>query len=289
MLAVYRALEADEIPLAAELFVSTLADLARRHGLPEPAWSAASAEPTFHHLHATGEFQVAEQDGRIVSICAAVVREQAWFLSMFWTAPGLQRQGVGRPLLRRVWEAGRARGARRSFTWSSIDPGAVSVYLRLGMLPGCQIFNFAGPLRSPPPPPAGLELAPLTLEVARTVDERIWGGTRDEDHRFWLASGGSAWEVRRGARLAGYLYCRGGAIGPAAWLEPQDGPELLALALHHAGAQGPEVRMAAVGVNHDALRAALGAGLRLVGTPHLLTSEPFGTLSQYLPSGPALF
>jgi GNAT superfamily N-acetyltransferase len=288
MPAVYRPIEAHEIPLAAELFVTTLADLARRHGLPEPPWSAASSEPIFRHLHATGEFQVAELDGRIVSICAAVVRGEAWFLSMFWTSPSLQRQGVGRPLLHRVWEAGRARGARRSFTWSSIDPGAVSVYLRLGMLPGCQIFSFVGPLCSPPPP-VPLETVPLTLELARTVDARIWGSTRDEDHRFWLASGGEAHEVRRGTRLAGYLYCRGGAIGPVAWLEPEDGPQMLALALQRAGTQAPEVRMAAVGTNHDALRAALGAGLRLVGTPHLLTSEPFGTLTQYLPSGPALF
>jgi GNAT superfamily N-acetyltransferase len=287
MSAVYRPIQAHEIPLATELFVTTLTDLSHRHGLPTPVWSAESSEPVFHHLQATGDFQVACLDGQIVSICAAVVRDRAWFLSMFWTRPTLQRQGVGRPLLQRVWEAGRERGARRSFTWSSIDPGAISVYLRLGMLPGCQIFTFAGPVRHLPVP-VPLERVPLTLEAASRVDERIWGATREVDHQFWSASG-PGWEVRRGSKLVGYLYCRGGAIGPVAWLEAQDGPEVLALALHEASTQAPEVRMATAGVNHDAVRAALGAGLRLVGTPHLLTSEPFGILTQYVPSGPALF
>jgi hypothetical protein len=42
-------------------------------------------------------------------------------------------------------------------------------------------------------------------------------------------------------------------------------------------------------MNHDALRFALGAGLRLAGYAHLLTTGEFGHLDRYLPSGAQFF
>ncbi len=52
---------------------------------------------------------------------------------------------------------------------------------------------------------------------------------------------------------------------------------------------GPLVRLRALGANHVSIRFALGAGLRLAGYSHLLTTAPFGTLERYVPSGPTLF
>jgi hypothetical protein len=49
------------------------------------------------------------------------------------------------------------------------------------------------------------------------------------------------------------------------------------------------VRLRAIGSDHEAIRFALGSGLRLVGYSHLLTTREFGHLDRYIPSGPTLF
>jgi hypothetical protein len=40
---------------------------------------------------------------------------------------------------------------------------------------------------------------------------------------------------------------------------------------------------------HTAIRQATAAGLRLVSASHFFTSDTFGALDRYVPSGPVLF
>lgn len=286
---IHRAATDADIAEAAQLFITSLADLARRQGLPEPPYSVASIEPVYRHIHRTGIFDVAEMDGRIVAIAHALVRDHQWFLSGFWALPGLQRRGLGGPLLRRIRDEGTRRGATLAFTWSSVDVTAMATYMKLGMLPGYPILTFTGAPTAPPSPPAGLDEAPLTLAAAADIDAEIRGARRDVDHAFWLAGTGAARLVVRGGRPAGYYHASRGAIGPVAWLDPADGPGVLALALHEAGRQAPEVRLAIPGKNHSAVSVVLAAGLRLIAFSHLLcTAEP-GKMDRYVPSGPSLF
>lgn len=42
-------------------------------------------------------------------------------------------------------------------------------------------------------------------------------------------------------------------------------------------------------MNRLGLETALASGLRLVRNSHLLWTEPFGRMEQYIPSGPLLF
>src|SRR5204863_951543 len=111
----------------------------------------------------TGIFRVATLDGRIVALACATVRDTQWFLSGFWADPSLRQRGIGGPLLREVWDEGIRRGCRQQFVWSSIDPTAIATYLKLGMLPGSQLFAFAG---SPGSPAAPLDTSPLRSEDA---------------------------------------------------------------------------------------------------------------------------
>jgi hypothetical protein len=64
---------------------------------------------------------------------------------------------------------------------------------------------------------------------------------------------------------------------------------LLEAACRDAATDASQVRLMIPGVNHTAIRFALGSGLRLTAFSHLLTSAPFGLMEQYLPSGPSLF
>lgn len=287
----YRPVREEEIPATVDLFLTAVADVIRRHGLPGPLPPRADIETHYRHIFRTGIFHVAESDERLVAIGHAVVRDQLWFLSGFWALPGLQGQGIGGPLLRRVMNEGEQKGARKFFTWSSVDLTAMASYMRVGLLPGYEALTFAGaPVRLPERPP-GYEIEPLALSTAVRTDERVRETGREIDHRFWLDEAGrEGRQVLRDGEVVGYYYNHHGTIGPVAWTKAEVAAELLALACHEATAAGAEqLRLMIPGVNHAAIRFALQAGLRLTGQAHLLMSAPFGSMEQYLASGPSLF
>jgi len=287
---IYRPLRREEIPEAAELFIVAVSELARRHGLQPAAYQRPAVEALYVHLFETGIFHVAQAGERIVAICCGVVREHVWFLSMFWVLPDQRVSGLGRPLLEQVTAEARARGAQTLCTWSSIDFVAVASYLRLGMMPAGPVLTFSGECTNEPAAPPGVELRELRTDVASALDVVVRGTPRPLDHAFFRTGEGSALQLERDGKPIGYFYASQGVIGPAAWLEPEDAPLVLAAALREARRQqSNKVRLMIPGVNHAALTLALAAGLKLSGAAHFMTSGSFGRLEQYLPSGPGLF
>jgi hypothetical protein len=242
----------------------------------------------YRHIFETGIFEVAEHDGRIAAICNAIVRDQVGFLCMFWARPELRLRGIGRPLLDRVIAEARRQGARILCTWSSMDFAAIGTYLKLGMLPGGPILTFSGTPRMRLAAPSAFSVRPLVPETAWRIDGAVRGTRRAQDHAFWQARGVPAFQVEVDEQPIAYFYVQHGVIGPAAWSNPEQGSAVLAHALVVASAQSPEVKLMTLGSNETALRAALDAGLHVVGTAHWMRSEPFGRLDQYLPSGPGL-
>jgi len=252
-------------------------------------YDRAAVVPAYEHLLESGIFELAELDGKIVGLAAAIVRGPIWFLAMFWVLPEFKLQGIGGPLLERVRRMGEAQGASIRCTWSSIDFGAVAMYLKHGMLPGGPIFTFAGPVLHAPSHEAGLRVSALDVSQASAIDHIVRGTPRAEDHAFWQASNLPGFQVEIDGRTIGYFYAKDGVIGPAAWLREEDGPPFLARALEHAQTQATDVKFVTLGCNTTAIHAATAAGLRLISASHFLHSDEFGKLDQYLPSGPALF
>ena len=287
----YRAVRETEIDEAVEVFLTAVTDMYARHGITAAVPERAAIEAGYRHIFETGIFQVAEVDGQIAAICNAVVRDRLWFLSGFWMLPRFQRQKIGGALLGRVKRLGQDAGAHTFFTWSSVDQTAMASYMKQGMLPGYQILTFAGGvLRELPEQGSGIRVEPLDLSCAMEMDVRVRATAREADHRFWLStSGHQGRQVMRDGRTVGYYYINQGSMGPAAWRDAEDGLTVLEAALREAAKDALQVRMAIPGVNHTAIRFALGAGLRLAAFSHLLTSAPFGLMEQYLPSGPLLF
>jgi GNAT superfamily N-acetyltransferase len=287
---IYRSLRREEVPIAAELFLISLAELARKHGLPAPlSYTPASVVPGYEHLFETGIFEVAELDGKIVGIAAAVVRDAIWYLAMFWVLPEHKLKGIGRPLLERVRRLGDEQGASVRCVWSSIDFTAIASYLKLGMMPAGPIFTFSGPLEKPPLAPPEARLRELDAQQANAIDRVVRGAVRERDHAFWRRRGMLAYQLEIEHGVAGYFYVKDGVIGPAAWLDATSGDALLSHALQQASSQAAEVKLVALGVNQTAIRQATTAGLRLVSASHFLSSAVIGKLDCYLPSGPALF
>lgn len=286
----YRAVREDELPETVELFLTTVADLRARQNLTWPLPPREGVTKAYRHIERTGIFHVAEVDGQVVSICHAIVRDHIWFLSGFWTLPGLQGQKIGSTLLRRVWDEGARAGAKIFFTWSSTDLQAMAAYMKFGMLPGYQVLTFAGALRALPEKRADYELAPLELSTATTIDEQIRATPREMDHQFWLSEMKSKGrQLNRSGRIVGYYYFNQGTIGPAAWLATEHAEALLESACREASTETEQIRLMIPGPNHTAIRFALKSGLKLAAYAHLLTTAPFGQMENYLTSGPSLF
>jgi GNAT superfamily N-acetyltransferase len=287
----YRAAREEDLPAALDLFYESVADMLARHGIDQPVAPRAAVEPGWRHVLSTGIFRVAEAEGRLAAICHAVVRDGLWFLSGFWALPALRGRGAGGPLLRQVWREGERAGARVFFVWSSPDKTAMASYLRLGMLPGHPILTFEGRPAAAPDAPAAYETRTLSLGAAADLDARVRATRREADHRFWLAHPNlTGREVVRGGRAVGYFYVGGGMVGPAAWDDARDAGAVLALGCREAMRAGDDAVVLRVpGVNHDAVRFALSAGLRLTHHSHFLTTAPFGRLERYVTSGPLLY
>jgi hypothetical protein len=107
----YRQARVEDVPEMADLFLEAVSDLYARTNVtaalpPRPAVLLA-----YEHVLSTGIFYVAQLDGQIAAVAGVVVRDHLWFLSAFWARLDLQRQRIGMPLLRRVWNAGLEAGA----------------------------------------------------------------------------------------------------------------------------------------------------------------------------------
>ncbi len=286
----YRPAREEELPAAVELFRTALADLYKRNALATPLPERSYIELHYRHIFRTGIFHVAEIEGRVAAIGHAIVRGPLWFLSGFWALPELQGKRIGGMLLRQVWAEGEAAGARKFFTWSSIDLTAMASYMRAGMLPGYQALTFTGAADKLPERPEGYEVKELEIPVAVSLDEQVRDAGREIDHRFWLTEAGSAGrQVLSDGKLIGYYYFNRGLVGPAAWTRAEDAAAMLALACHEAAAGAQPLRLLIPGINHAAIRFALQSGLRLTAYSHLLTTAPFGHMERYLASGPSLF
>lgn len=291
---IYRAAREEELAATLDLFLEAVNHLYHSHNLEMLLPPRPAVEVAYRHIFRTGIFRVAETDGKLIAVCHAIVRDALWFLSGFWARPELVAGGVGGRLLREVWREGELAGAQKFFVWSSMDQTAIASYLKVGMLPGYQVFTFTGQpaaLRNLPDAPAGYTVEPLSLEVACGIDREVRETRREVDHRFWLSEVKlEGRQVRHGGRLVGYYYFKGEAFGPAAWMEAEGAEALLTLGCREAAAQSETVSLRVPGINHDTIRFALKQGFRLSGTTaHLFTSAPIGRMEQYLASGPSLF
>ena len=287
---VYREARLDDIPAMSDVFLASLSDMYARFSITEAPPPRPTLVPVYKHVLSTGIFRVAEVESQIVVIASAIIRDRIWFLSTFWARPDQQRKGIGMPLLKGLWDTGKAAGATTFFTHSSPDMTAMAAYMKMGMLPGHQIIYFRGQPQQLPAVPSGYEAVPLEKAVAMQLDQQIRGTGREPDHEFWLGAGVSQGrQVLHHGKVVGYYYTGRSGIGPAAWTATSDAGGVMALAWREATSAAPEIRFAVPGVNHAALRMALDAKLKIVSVFHFLTTAPIGQMERYLPSGPALY
>jgi hypothetical protein len=165
----------------------------------------------------------------------------------------------------------------------------MAAYMKIGMLPGCQILTFEGAPRLSDEAAAACTVRDLDKSYAMQLDEMTLGTRRELDHDYFISTGCRGRQVFREGKSLGYFYLDQTVIGPAAWQDTADAAAVLTLACLEGAARGESITLELPGMNHAALRFALQAGLRLTNHSHLLMSGPFGRLENYVPSGGALF
>ncbi len=286
----YRSARSEDIPSMADLFIDSISDMCSRYNVSADIPPRSALLVGYEHYLSTGVFYLAEVDGQVSAIAGAVIRDHIFYLVDFWARPGQQRKGIGMPLLRMVWTAGKQAGASIFSVHSSGDLTAMAAYMKLGMLPGHEVLYFQGRPQRLPAKPSGYEVAELDRHVAVEIDQEIRGTGREPDHRFWQSTAGfRGRQVIRDGRITGYYYLGRGGFGPAAWKDAQEAEAMMALACTEAAETMPEVKFSVPGINHAALRFAFDHGMRLVASFHFLATAPFGRMEQYISSGPALY
>lgn len=186
-------------------------------------------------------------------------------------------------------EEGERRGAASFYVWASIDEAALAAYMKLGMLPGTQLFTFQSEPARLPAVRDGYASAAAARDAIASLDREVVGADRGVDHEYWDAHGFLRRVVTNQGRVVGFYYLIDGIVGPAAWASDVDGEEVLGSAIREAAAAHAVVALSIPGMNHVALRVALASGLRLVRMSHLLWTAPIGDMTRYVPSGPMLF
>jgi GNAT superfamily N-acetyltransferase len=264
----------------------TFEDLARRRNAePPPRSDPAKVRPRYTHLVRSdpGGTWVAEQDGRIVGVAIAILREGVWGLSLLVVHPERQSAGLGRELLERAHDY--ANGARGRIILASQEPRALRAYAGLG-LTGHPSFWAKGVPHAVAEPPGVREGTLEDLPFVDAVDRHVRGAAHGPDIRTALLEQGATLLIAEGR---GYAITTG--AGPVRQLAAFDEPgaqDVLRAVL--ARSAGREVAVEWLTARQAwAVPVCLEAGLELrTDTGSVWLDGDVGPFAPYVPSGPFL-
>jgi GNAT superfamily N-acetyltransferase len=279
-----------------------LRDLNRRQGKPPFRLVPRAFYPFFSHALATDSdgFRVAVLEGTIVAYAITILRGPTHFLAQFFALPGKQSRGIGRPLLERAFDDPRPPRGHARCVVASLDLRAQALYVKFGMQARTVMYFVSGRPKALGTPEIELrQVGPTSrptkeaLDLAARYDLPLREVRRDQDQRYVssVVKGTRFYEARQGGRTVGYVSIRGnGVIGPAGVRDPTMSADLMAAAIAKARELGiKKVSSWIPGLNEGALRAALGAGLKIDFLTVWMAQRDIGDLKCYIPTGGVLF
>jgi ribosomal protein S18 acetylase RimI-like enzyme len=278
-----RPLRADDVPAADLVAYETLPG-----ALPVIGESSEQRQRRGHsrlgHLLDTdpdGAWVAESDEGRIVGIATALLRDGIWGLSLFAVRPDLQGRGIGRALLDAA--LGYADGARGALILSSSDPRAMRLYALAGFALRPQVAA-AGIVHRPALPVRldGVREGSLEdLELVESVSRAVRGATHARDVPQLLGTG-SALCVLDGR---GYVVHQAGTVRMLAALDEDAARSLLWTALAQS-APGSSLQVDFISAGQDwAIEVALAARLALSPEGPLFVRGEVGPMRPYLPNG----
>ncbi|MEA2249674.1 MAG: hypothetical protein QOH46_4203 [Solirubrobacteraceae bacterium] len=251
---------------------------------PATSGSIGNSLARIAHLQRSdpGGAWVAEQDGRVVGLAQALLREGIWGLSLLAVTEELQGRGVGRSLVERAWRYGEA--ARGHLILSSVSPAAMRSYARLGLrLHPC--VAAAGIVdRSRIPDLDGVVDAGVDgIAAADEIGRAVRGAGHGRDLAVPL-------EANPATRLLlfedrAFALMRGDSVLLVAGRDEEAATRVLWSAFAATG-HGATASVEYLTAGQDwAVRACLDAGLALSPDGPLFTGGDVGPMRPYIPSG----
>ena len=185
---------------AVEAFDSGFLAMRARYGLPITATSIQNERRrqnrTRHFLGTDpGGSWVADDEGTIVGMSQATVREGYWLLSQLGTIPGRQGRGLGRELLRLALSHGDPESP--GTIQCSRDPKAMALYSNFGfsLHPVVAAWGHLRPgAVTRPPDVTRFEADQVTesqLDVVTAIDRQVRGSARTIDVEMMLSEEGN--------------------------------------------------------------------------------------------------
>ncbi|MBJ7356377.1 GNAT family N-acetyltransferase [Nocardioides sp.] len=221
--------------------------------------SAGWERRTRHFLETDpGGCWVAEDDSGVLGFATSIRRELMWCLATYVVRPGLQGQGIGRPLLEAALHHGR--GCLRGMLSASADPKAVRRYRAAGFDLHPQMFLIGEVDRSAIPVLDKVrEGSSSDIELMDSLDRRTRGAAHGPDHPLLLSS--FRLLVSDSSTGSGYAYVSPGRLQLLAASNRRTAQRLLWAVL--ADTEGPALVPHVTAANHWAVDVGLAARLDL--------------------------
>ncbi|MFC4497547.1 GNAT family N-acetyltransferase [Streptomyces ovatisporus] len=253
---------------------------------PPGAGNPARSRERVRHLVRTdprGSWLAADAAGRPVGAAQSLVREGTWGLALLAVLPEAQGKGVGKALLERTLEYGRA--CLRGLICCPGDPVAARVYRRAGfeLHPAMRLEGTVDPAPAAGPDGPVVPGSGTHRDLMDSVDRRLRGGAHGPDHEFLL----------RHCRLfvaddlagSGYCYLREqGRVELLAATSRRLAARLLSAALLSLPEDVPATVPYVTAEQQWAVDVGLAAGLR-PGNAGYVCLRGMRAPSPYIPSG----
>jgi len=280
-----RPLLPDDVPAAAAVAEAALPDPLADDDAP---WRLDWLRRRIGHLRATdpgGAWVAAGEDGEVVGVALALVRDRIWGLSLMAVHPALHARGIGTRLLRAAlghWDPDEVKGG---IILSSTDPRAMRMYARAGfdLRPTVSLGGIVDRTAIP----SGLRARPTDdVEAMAALGRPVRGGAYGPDDLAMLLSRpragafaieGRGFAVHVDGRPVVLCADTGGVGADILW-------SCLA-----AGRPGVTINVDYLTAGQDwAVRACLEAGLQITPDGPVFTRGELGPLRAWIPSGSLL-
>ncbi len=240
---------------------------------------------------------VAEKDDAILGFGFSWVLQKFWYLSQLFIKPGIQAKGIGQALLSKTLQQAQKNGTdNRTLITFAYNTASIGLYLKNGLYPREPLYRIVAPAavvgqnitatdyRAAPIAPSG-----QPWDWIGRLDEEVLGFRRDSHHRFLLDGfAARAIRIEHAGRPAGYAYISAqGHVGPLAVAVDADAKDVVGAAVSCALEGRPRQVSMIVPGRADRILHAVGAlGFRIEEPYVLMSAQPFGNWSNYLPSNP---
>jgi len=274
-----------DVAVAVEVWFDAFNTMRAAHGLPvETRTEQSDARSTIRlaHLLVTdphGSWVAENDDGQVVGLSQALIREDVFVLSLLGVTPRGQEKGTGKALLDAALSYGSAVPA--GMILSSQDPRAMRRYVQAGFdLHPCVAVRGVVDRRALGPHGEVHEGSASDFDFVTDLDRRLRRGPHGPDLEMLLAQDCRLLVLDR----RGYAVARGGSPVFLGAESDEDAGRLLAACLRSAQAEEVVTINWITAGQQWAIRVALAAGLSLYPFGPVMT-KGMDPPRPYLPNG----